>query len=94
MLLENLDHDPPVAAAAFYGVVAGNRFEIYREPRVRYYYEGQVTSVGEELVRSAMTEPVGELLVLSVEKETAAAIITKTKIELYPGERVRMKTHR
>ena len=75
-------------------VKAGNRFEVYREPRVRRYYVGQVTSVGEELISSLMSEPVGELLVLSTEKETAAAIVTKTKIELYPGERVRMKTHR
>jgi len=75
-------------------VKAGNRFEVYREPRVRRYYEGQLTSVGEELVSSLMSEPVGEILVLSAEKETAAAIVTKTKIELYPGERVRMKTHR
>lgn len=75
-------------------VKAGNRFEVYREPRVRRYYEGQVTAVGEEFIRSAMSEPVGEILVLSAEKETAAAIVTKTKVELYPGERVRMKTHR
>ena len=75
-------------------VKAGNRFEVYREPRVRRYYEGQAESVGRELISSAMSEPVGELLVLSAEKETAAAIVTKTKIELYPGERVRMKTQR
>lgn len=75
-------------------VKAGNRFEVYREPRVRRYYEGQVTSVGEELLGSLMSEPVGEIMVLSAEKETAAAIVTKTKVELYPGERVRMKTHR
>jgi len=75
-------------------VKAGNRFEVYREPRVRRYYEGQVTAVGEELLGSLMSEPVGEILVLSAEKETAAAIVTKTKVELYPGERVRMKTHR
>jgi hypothetical protein len=76
------------------GVQAGNRFEVYREPRVRRYYVGQVTSVGEELISSLMSEPVGEILVVSAEKETAAAIVTKTNIELYPGERVRMKTHR
>jgi LysM domain len=75
-------------------VKAGNRFEVYREPRVRAYYEGQAESVGRELISSAMSEPVGEILVLSAEKETAAAIVTKTKIELYPGERIRMKTTR
>jgi hypothetical protein len=75
-------------------IKAGNRFEVYREPRVRRYYVGEVTSVGEGLVSSLMSEPVGEILVLSAEKATAAAIVTKTNIELYPGERVRMKTHR
>lgn len=75
-------------------VKAGNRFEVYREPRVRRYYEGQAASVGEELISSLMTEPVGEILVLSAEKETAAAIVTKTKFELYPGERLKMKTQR
>ncbi|HVO84295.1 MAG TPA: LysM domain-containing protein [Syntrophobacteria bacterium] len=75
-------------------VKAGNRFEVYREPRVRAYYEGQAAAVGEEFISSAMSEPVGEILVLSAEKETAAAIVTKTKVELYPGERVRMKTNR
>jgi hypothetical protein len=75
-------------------IKAGNRFEVYREPRVRRYYVGQATAVGEDLISSLMSEPVGEILVLSAEKETAAAIVTKTKIELYPGERVRMKTHR
>jgi hypothetical protein len=75
-------------------VKAGNRFEVYREPRVRAYYEGQAESVGRELISAAMSEPIGELLVLSAEKETAAAIVTKTKVELYPGERLRMKTHR
>jgi len=75
-------------------IKAGNRFEVYREPRVRRYYEGQAVAVGEELISSLMTEPVGEILVLSTEKETAAAIVTKTKFELYPGERLRMETHR
>jgi hypothetical protein len=75
-------------------VKAGNRFEIFREPQVRRYYEGQERRVGGELVTSLMSEPVGELLVLSAEKKTAAAIVTKAKIELYPGERVRRETHR
>jgi hypothetical protein len=75
-------------------VKAGNRFEIFREPQVRRYYEGQLTRVGKTLVTSLMSEPVGEILVLSTEKKTAAAIVTKAIIELYPGERIRMKTQR
>jgi len=75
-------------------VKAGNRLEIFREPRVRSYYEGQASRVGEELVASLMFEPVGEILVLSAEKKTAAAIVTRAKIELHPGERVRTKTSR
>jgi hypothetical protein len=75
-------------------VKAGNRFEVFREPRVRQYYEGEWSEVGRELGTSLISEPVGEILVLSAEKETAAAIVTKAKVELYPGERLRMKTHR
>jgi hypothetical protein len=75
-------------------VKAGNRFEVFREPRARRFYGDEWSEVGRELGTSLISEPVGEILVLSAEKETAAAIVTKAKLELYPGERLRMKTHR
>ena len=36
-------------------------------------------------------EPIGELLVVSAEPETAAAVVTFSLNEFMPGERVRLK---
>jgi hypothetical protein len=65
------------------GIKAGHRFEVIRQPTA-------LTSRNEEIVLSI--EPVGELLVLAVEPETAAALVTESISEFLPGERVRMKT--
>jgi hypothetical protein len=66
-------------------VKAGNRFEVFREPKA----EGPFASEA-KLVISA--EPIGELLVLAVEQETAAALVTYALHEFTPGERIRLKT--
>jgi hypothetical protein len=64
-------------------IKAGHRFEVFKEPRA-------VTSQDEEVVLSI--QPIGELLVLAVEQETAAALVTESLGEFNPGERVRLKT--
>jgi len=66
-------------------IKAGNRFEVFREPKA----EGPFSSEA-KLVLSA--EPIGELLVLAVEQETAAALVTRALHEFTPGERIRLKT--
>jgi hypothetical protein len=65
------------------GIKAGQSFEVIRQPTA-------LTSRNEEVVLSI--QPVGELLVLAVEPETAAALVTESLSEFVPGERVRMKT--
>jgi len=64
-------------------IKAGNRFEVFQEPKA-------LTSRDEEIVLSI--QPIGELLVLAVEQETAAALVIKALTEFTPGERVRLIT--
>ena len=64
-------------------IKAGNRFEVFQEPKA-------LTSRDEEVVLSI--QPIGELLVLAVEQETAAAVVTEALREFTPGERVRLIT--
>ena len=64
-------------------IKAGHRFEVFEEPKA-------LTSRDEEVVLSI--QPIGELLVLAVEQETAAALVTEALSEFNPGERVRLKT--
>ena len=66
-------------------IKAGNRFEVFREPKVA----GPFASEAKHILS---TEPVGELLVLAVEPETAAALVTHAIVEFTPGERIRLKT--
>lgn len=64
-------------------IKAGHRFEVFREPKA-------FTGKDEEIVLSI--QPIGELLVLAVEPDTAAAVVTKSLGEFNPGERIRLKT--
>jgi len=64
-------------------IKAGHRFEVFQEPKA-------LTSRDEEVVLSI--QPIGELLVLAVEQETAAAVVTEALREFTPGERVRLIT--
>jgi hypothetical protein len=64
-------------------IKAGHRFEVFQEPKA-------LTSKDEEIVLSI--QPIGELLVLAVEQETAATIVIKALTEFTPGERVRLIT--
>jgi hypothetical protein len=64
----------------------GNRFEVFRDPKA----EGPFVPQEAKLQLSA--EPIGELLVLAVEQETAAALVTHSLYEFTPGERIRLKT--
>jgi len=66
-------------------IKAGNRFEVFREPQVAGPF-------GSEAKHILSTEPIGELLVLAVEQETAAALVTRAIYEFTPGERIRLKT--
>jgi hypothetical protein len=66
-------------------IKAGNRFLVFREPKA----EGTFAPKEEKLVLSV--EPIGELLVLTVEQETAAAVVTYSLNEFGPGERIRLK---
>ncbi len=65
-------------------IKAGNRFEVFRTPKV----EGLFTGDEAKLVLSV--EPIGELLVLAVEPDTAAALVTFSLSEFMPGERIRL----
>jgi hypothetical protein len=67
-------------------IKAGYRFEVFRTPKAEDVFTGKES----ELVLSA--EPIGELLVLQVEPETAAAVVTYSLNEFMPGERIRLKT--
>lgn len=66
-------------------IKAGNRFEVYRTPKA----EGVFT--GEEAKVVLSVEPIGELVVLAVEPDTAAAVVTYSLNEFMPGERIRLK---
>jgi hypothetical protein len=65
-------------------IKAGNRFQVFRTPEA----EGLFTGDEAKLVLSV--EPIGELLVLAVEPETAAAVVTFSLNEFMPGERIRL----
>lgn len=67
-------------------IKAGNRFEVIRDPKA----EGPLAPKEGKLQLSA--EPIGELLVLTVEQETAAALVTHALQEFTPGEHIRLKT--
>ena len=64
-------------------IKAGNRFEVFREPKA-----SQLIYMESEIVLTS--EPIGELLVLAVEKETCAAVVTHALSEFDTGERVRL----
>ena len=64
---------------------AGNRFEVLQEPQVAGPFELEAKHI-------LSTESIGELLVLAVEQETAAALVIHSLHELVPGERIRLKT--
>ena len=64
-------------------IKAGHRFEVFQEPKA-------LTSRDEEIVLSI--QPIGELLVLAVEQETAATLVVESLNEFTPGERVRLIT--
>jgi hypothetical protein len=64
-------------------IKAGHRFEVFQEPKA-------LTSQDEEIVLSI--QPIGELLVLAVEQETAATLVIEALTEFTPGERVRLIT--
>lgn len=64
-------------------IKAGHRFEVFQEPKA-------LTSRDEEIVLSI--QPIGELLVLAVEQETAATLVVESLAEFTPGERVRLIT--
>lgn len=64
-------------------IKAGNRFEVFQEPKA-------LTSRDQEIVLSI--QPIGELLVLAVEQETAATLVVEALSEFTPGERVRLIT--
>jgi hypothetical protein len=63
----------------------GNRFEVFREPQVAGPFETEAKHI-------LSTESIGELLVLAVEQDTAAALVTHALYEIKPGERIRLKT--
>jgi hypothetical protein len=66
-------------------IKAGNRFDVFREPGVAGPFETEAKHI-------LSTESIGELLVLSVEPDTAAALVTHALYEIQPGERIRLKT--
>ena len=69
-------------------IKAGNRFVVLRDPKT----EGTFAPKEAKLILS--DEPIGELLVLAVEQETAAALVTRALYEFMPGEHIRLKTEK
>ena len=67
-------------------IKAGNRFEVFRQR------EAEDLLAGDESKIMLKDQPIGELLVLAVEQETAAALVTKSLYEFVPGEKVRLIT--
>jgi hypothetical protein len=67
-------------------IKAGHRFMVFRTPKAEEVFTGKEA----KLVLSV--EPIGELMVLSVEYETAAAVVTYSLNEFMPGERIRLVT--
>jgi hypothetical protein len=64
----------------------GHQFVVFREPTASRLFRRE-----SELVLTA--EPVGQLLVLTAQKETAAAVVTRADVEFVPGERIRLVMH-
>ena len=64
----------------------GNRFEVFRDPQAEGAFAPQ------EAKHVLSSEIIGELLVLAVEPETAAALVTHALYEFTPGEHIRLKT--
>ena len=67
-------------------IKAGNRFEVFRQP------EAEDLLADDESKIILKVQPIGELLVLAVEQETAAALVTKALNEFMPGEKIRLIT--
>ena len=66
-------------------IKAGNRFDVFQVPEVVGPYASEAKHI-------LSTESIGELLVLAVEQETAAALVIHALHEFTPGERIRLKT--
>lgn len=67
-------------------IKAGNRFEVFRQPQAEDLLAGDESKI------MLKVQPIGELLVLAVEQETAAALVTKSLNEFMPGEKIRLIT--
>ena len=67
-------------------IKAGNRFEVFRQPEAE-----DLLASGESKIMLKV-QAIGELLVLAVEQETAAALVTKSLNEFTPGEKIRLMT--
>jgi hypothetical protein len=67
-------------------IKAGNRFEVFRQPKA------EDLLAGNESIIMLKDQPIGELVVLAVEQETAAALVTKSLNEFMPGEKIRLMT--
>ena len=65
-------------------IAPGHRFQVFRKRRAMNFLTGD-----SELVLSV--QPIGEILVLAVQQDTAAALVTESLIEFVPGEHVRIK---
>jgi hypothetical protein len=67
-------------------IKAGNRFEVFRQPKAEHFIAEDETKI------MLKDQILGELLVLAVEPETAAALVTKALNEFVPGEKIRLIT--
>ena len=67
-------------------IKAGNRFEVFRQPKAEDLLAGDESEI------MLKNQPIGEILVLAVEQETAAALVTKSLNEFMPGEKIRLMT--
>ena len=67
-------------------IKAGNRFEVFRQPKAEHFIAEDESKI------MLKDQTIGELLVLAVEQETAAALVTKALNEFVPGEKIRLIT--
>ncbi len=67
-------------------IEAGNRFQVFRQPQAEDLLADDESKIVLKI------QPIGELLVLAVEQETAAALVTKSLNEFMPGEKIRLMT--
>jgi hypothetical protein len=64
------------------GIEPGHGFVVFRQPKVRNLDTGKEKTLSPEII--------GKVVVLAVEPDTAAVLVTESTSELFPGDQVRL----